>query len=183
MESHESNSKAEALSSGGKIKQLYKKYGRVALGVHFGVYFTFLAGGYHSLAHRHSHRSPTFLLHSHISPTLTLFLPTTNPLYYSPGCYVAVDNKVDVRGVLENYGLLGKKKISKEGGGGLEKTASSSSSQEAGWMEKVLTGGSSTLALAFICNKALFPVRAPITVGLTPVIAKWLRVRVAQKAG
>jgi hypothetical protein len=50
-------------------------------------------------------------------------------------------------------------------------------------MEKVLTGGSSTLALAFICNKALFPVRAPITVGLTPVIAKWLRVRVAQKAG
>lgn len=117
-----------------------------------------------------------------MSPTPTLFLPTPLPLYYSAGCYVAVDNKVDVRGVLENYGLLGKKKIS-EGGGGLEKTGSSSSSQEAGWMEKVLTGGSSTLALAFICNKALFPVRAPITVGLTPVIAKWLRVRVAQKTG
>lgn len=43
---------------------------------------------------------------------------------------------------------------------------------EQSWMEKVLTGGSSTFALAFICNKALFPVRTPITLGLTPVVAR-----------
>lgn len=44
--------------------------------------------------------------------------------------------------------------------------------QNKGWMDKVLTGGSSTLALAFLCNKALFPVRTPITLGLTPVVAR-----------
>lgn len=44
--------------------------------------------------------------------------------------------------------------------------------QNKGWMDKVLTGGSSTLALAFICNKALFPVRTPITLGLTPLVAR-----------
>jgi len=31
-------------TSGDKIKQLFKKYGKVALGVHFTVYFSFLAG-------------------------------------------------------------------------------------------------------------------------------------------
>lgn len=44
--------------------------------------------------------------------------------------------------------------------------------QNKGWMDKVLTGGSSTLALAFLCNKALFPVRTPITLGLTPLVAR-----------
>ena len=32
----------------------------------------------------------------------------------------------------------------------------------------MLTGGGSTLALAFLCNKALFPIRTPITLALTP---------------
>lgn len=46
--------------------------------------------------------------------------------------------------------------------------------QEKGWLDRVLSGGSSTLALAFICNKALFPVRTPITLGLTPLVARWV---------
>lgn len=41
-----------------------------------------------------------------------------------------------------------------------------------GWLDKALTGGSSTLALAFLCNKALFPVRTPITLALTPAVAR-----------
>ena len=44
--------------------------------------------------------------------------------------------------------------------------------QQKGWLDKALTGGSSTLALAFLCNKALFPIRTPITLGLTPVVAR-----------
>lgn len=43
---------------------------------------------------------------------------------------------------------------------------------ERGWLDKALSGGSSTLALAFLCNKALFPVRTPITLGLTPAVAR-----------
>ena len=48
----------------------------------------------------------------------------------------------------------------------------SSGSEDKGWMDKILTGGSSTLALAFLCNKALFPVRTPITRALTPAVAR-----------
>lgn len=44
--------------------------------------------------------------------------------------------------------------------------------REQGWWDKVLTGSSSSLALAFLCNKALFPVRTPITLALTPAVAR-----------
>ena len=32
------------MSGGDRVKQLFKKYGKVAIGVHFTVYFSFLAG-------------------------------------------------------------------------------------------------------------------------------------------
>lgn len=40
------------------------------------------------------------------------------------------------------------------------------------WLERAVAGPGSTLALAFICNKALMPVRLPITVALTPAVAR-----------
>ena len=52
-----------------------------------------------------------------------------------------------------------------------DETADSDPSQRT-WLERALTGSSSSLALAFICNKALFPLRAPITVALTPAVAR-----------
>jgi hypothetical protein len=79
------------------------------------------------------------------------------------GCYVAVDQKVDVRGLLSKYGLLSSKQYDDTAG----------AEHQDGWMEKFLTGSSSTLALAFLCNKALFPVRTPITLALTPGVARW----------
>ncbi len=45
--------------------------------------------------------------------------------------------------------------------------------KERGWFTNLLTGPSSSLALAFLCNKALMPVRAPITLGLTPMVARY----------
>lgn len=50
-----------------------------------------------------------------------------------------------------------------------------------GWLQKTLAGGGSAVVLAFLCNKALLPVRAPITIGLTPVVARcvlWRRLGV-----
>jgi Protein of unknown function (DUF1279) len=41
-----------------------------------------------------------------------------------------------------------------------------------GWFQKTVAGGGSAALLAFLCNKALLPVRVPITVGLTPVVAR-----------
>ena len=43
---------------------------------------------------------------------------------------------------------------------------------EPGWFRKALHSGGSAFLIAFICNKATFPIRAPITVGLTPVVAR-----------
>ena len=43
---------------------------------------------------------------------------------------------------------------------------------EQSWLRKTLHDGSSALLIAFICNKATMPIRAPITVGLTPVVAR-----------
>lgn len=42
------------------------------------------------------------------------------------------------------------------------------------WLEKAVTGPGSAIALAFICNKALMPVRLPITIALTPAVARWV---------
>ena len=44
--------------------------------------------------------------------------------------------------------------------------------EEPGWFRKALHSGGSAFLIAFICNKATFPIRAPITVGLTPVVAR-----------
>ena len=44
--------------------------------------------------------------------------------------------------------------------------------KERGWFTNLLTGPSSSLALAFLCNKALMPLRAPLTLGLTPMVAR-----------
>ena len=45
--------------------------------------------------------------------------------------------------------------------------------KERGWFSNLLTGPSSSIALAFLCNKALLPVRAPVTIGLTPMVARY----------
>lgn len=50
------------------------------------------------------------------------------------------------------------------------------------WLARALSGRGSSLALAFVANKALFPVRAPITLGLTPAVARALRVNAARSA-
>ena len=44
--------------------------------------------------------------------------------------------------------------------------------EHSSWMGRLLSGSSSTLALAFLCNKALFPIRTPITLALTPAVAR-----------
>lgn len=86
------------------------------------------------------------------------------------GCYVAVDQKVDVRGALSRVGLLRTHDYD-------EAVTNGEEDKDRSWMERFLSGGSSTLALAFLCNKALFPVRTPITIALTPAVARFLRRR------
>ena len=85
------------------------------------------------------------------------------PFFIPAACYVAVDQKVDVRGALSQVGLLSSKAYD---------DAADVPPENRSWLDRMLSGGSSTFALAFICNKALFPIRTPITLALTPTVAR-----------
>lgn len=141
---------------GGRVKDLFRKYGRVALGVHLVVYATFFAGALRAVPRRRAaaRRPP-----ARRSP----------PLRWHPaGCYVAVDSKADVRGLLARVGLLSERSYD-------EAEAEAGEAGKGSWLERAASGGGSSLALAFICNKALFPVRTPITLALTPPVARCAR--------
>ncbi|XP_022762267.1 uncharacterized protein LOC111308218 [Durio zibethinus] len=129
-----------AAFSGSRFKQFLKKYGKVALGVHFSV--------------------------SAASVT---------------GLYVAIKNNVDVESLLDKLHLPGLSKDQKN-----QNPSPQSPNSDGYLMEEPIetkqrnrtaelaasTGGA--LALAVLCNKALFPVRVPITIALTPPIARFL---------
>ncbi|KAL9244844.1 hypothetical protein vseg_018565 [Gypsophila vaccaria] len=72
------------------------------------------------------------------------------------GLYVAINNNVDVEHIIRKFGIGGNKRY---------RTAELA----------VSSGG--VFALAVLCNKALFPIRMPITVALTPTIARFLAKR------
>ncbi|GIL43934.1 hypothetical protein Vafri_1519 [Volvox africanus] len=68
--------------------------------------------------------------------------------------YIAIESHVDVRS------LLGIKKED-EGDG-----------KEPSFVERVLVGKGSNLALAFLCSKMLIPVKVPAAIALTPYVQR-----------
>jgi hypothetical protein len=98
-----------------------------------------------------------------------------------------VERGVKVETLLQKYGLLAHRKRAEEAGdtpvpAGPSTSSSASADpdhhdERSSWWQRALAGSGSSLALAFICNKALFPVRAPITLGLTPAVARALAAR------
>ena len=44
--------------------------------------------------------------------------------------------------------------------------------EERSWLAKALTSSGSSFAIAFLCTKALLPIRVPLTVAVTPVVAR-----------
>ncbi|KAK4424039.1 hypothetical protein Salat_1597300 [Sesamum alatum] len=130
----------------GKFKELLKKYGKVGLGVHFSV----------------------------SAASIT-------------GLYVAIKNNIDVESMLEKVGMpsLAKDKETKTSDLTAENPPTTIGSDSAfrndpkvekernRTAELAATSGGA-LALAVLINKALFPVRVPITLALTPSIARFL---------
>ncbi|XAR64943.1 hypothetical protein NMG60_11008847 [Bertholletia excelsa] len=134
--------------AGGRFRELLRKYGKVALGVHFSV--------------------------SGASIT---------------GLYIAIKNNVDVEAMLEKVGMGG---VSKEEPPNSEKLPQSGSEVTDGFVMEEARGDRETernrtaemalssggaFALALLLNKALLPIRVPITVALTPPVARFLRQR------
>ncbi|CAA7050822.1 unnamed protein product [Microthlaspi erraticum] len=122
-----------------RLKEFVKKYGKVALGVHFSV--------------------------SGVSIS---------------GFYIAIKNNVDVESLLDKYQIPWFSKDKPHPSLDLdldldpELEASRTSDNKTKQLAKSAGGA---LALAVLCNKALFPIRVPITMALTPPIARFLRQR------
>ncbi|VVB08569.1 unnamed protein product [Arabis nemorensis] len=126
-----------------RLKEIVKKYGKVALGVHFSV--------------------------SGVSIS---------------GFYIAIKNNVDVESLLEKYQIpwfSSKEKPNPSLDLKLEDEVLVGSSENKTKQLAKSAGGA--LALAVLCNKALFPIRVPITMALTPPIARFLRQRQILKTG
>ncbi|CAI9782006.1 unnamed protein product [Fraxinus pennsylvanica] len=141
--------------SGGRFRELLRKYGKVALGVHFSVSATSITG-----------------------------------------LYIAINNNVDVESIFEKMGMPSLGKKPKEGeipelpsSESEITTIDTGSSSEGFIMEQpvmndvrkernrttdLVASSGGALALAVLLNKALFPVRVPITFALTPPVARFL---------
>ncbi|KAK9848251.1 hypothetical protein WJX84_011800 [Apatococcus fuscideae] len=115
------------MSSTARIRELFKKYGYTAVGVHLGVYAATISG-----------------------------------------CYVAAERSSGLEKLLIKYGLLSDESLKAD-----------KDSKQRGWFADQMSRGGPSLLIAFICTKALLPVRAPLTLAITPPVARILRQRAA----
>ncbi|KAK4562202.1 hypothetical protein RGQ29_004892 [Quercus rubra] len=139
-----------------RFRELIKKYGKVALGVHFTVSAASVSGLY--IAIKNNLDVESFLQNFHINPSPPQLPSEPNP-----------------------QGQTSSSSSSSPDGFVMEETNGSQNQPTVVVEEKKLnrtaelaasTGGA--LALAVLCNKALFPIRVPITIALTPPIARFL---------
>jgi hypothetical protein len=95
-------------------------------------------------------------------------------------CYAAIKNNVDAGAVLQRVGLYSAS-MEKEEAEDIQKYEAVASEgaplpkeEDRQSAVHAAVSGGGALALAFLCNKALMPVRIPITVALTPPVARML---------
>ncbi|KAM0025764.1 hypothetical protein Hdeb2414_s0021g00578411 [Helianthus debilis subsp. tardiflorus] len=96
------------------------------------------------------------------------------------GLYIAIKNNLDVESalekvrfkqlesILEKVGMAGPKEEE------LDADISNPESKQRNRTAELVASSGGALALAVLCNKALFPVRVPITIAVTPPIARFL---------
>ncbi|CAM8904435.1 unnamed protein product [Rhodiola kirilowii] len=139
-------------TSKGKLREFIGKYGKVAVGVHCSVSFASIAGLYIAIKNNVDVESVLEKIGVGTSSAEDVTQQITSP---PPPSEVVLDDFVtDERGRVADGGVETVKKRNKTA----EIAASS--------------GGA--LAAAVLLNKALFPVRVPITILLTPQIARIL---------
>ena len=138
--------------AGGRFRELLKKYGKVAAGVHFSV----------------------------SAASIT-------------GLYIAIKNNVDVESLLDKWHLPGisppkdsdqptpthQQETKSEIGFVIEENEHDKATavvveKKRNRTAELAASSGGALTLAVLCNKALFPIRVPITIALTPPVARFL---------
>ncbi|KAF3434732.1 hypothetical protein FNV43_RR21817 [Rhamnella rubrinervis] len=153
--------------TGSRFRELMKKYGKVALGVHFTVSAASITGLYVAIKNNVDVESLIDKLHMGSFYNKDQQQPQTNPTQ-SPAVISSsgdgfVSDEMPSSDNLQSTEVVAEKKRNRTA----ELVASS--------------GGALTMAI--LCNKALFPIRVPITVALTPPIARFLARRRIIKTG
>ncbi|KAL2937058.1 hypothetical protein RDABS01_020507 [Bienertia sinuspersici] len=102
------------------------------------------------------------------------------------GLYIAIRNNVDVDSLLQKVGM-GSVDVSTDQQSELPQhdteiitdlpSQSSNSTKTRNRTAELAASSGGAFALAILCNKALFPIRVPITIALTPPIARFLAKR------
>ncbi|KAK1388501.1 DUF1279 domain-containing protein [Heracleum sosnowskyi] len=115
-----------------RMRELVRKYGKVALGVHVSV----------------SAASITAL-------------------------YVAINNNVHVESVFQRFGVVIKNQNT-ETQFDSDGVVLPLDQNKRNPMAELAVSSGGALAMAILCNKALIPVRVPITIALTPPISRFL---------
>ncbi|GJN16524.1 hypothetical protein PR202_gb03523 [Eleusine coracana subsp. coracana] len=136
----------------GRMKHLMKKYGKVALGVHVSVSCTTIAGLY--VAINNNVDVDSLLRRVGISPSVSVEAPPAPASAAGDdilGDAAAVPNRSEV--VLD----------------------ASERERERNRTAELVASSGGALALAVLCNKALLPVRIPMTIALTPPISRALQ--------
>ncbi|KAG8057605.1 hypothetical protein GUJ93_ZPchr0002g23443 [Zizania palustris] len=125
-----------------RMKELVRKYGKVAVGVHLSVSCASITG-----------------------------------------LYVAINNNVDVDAIFRKIGISPGVREEAEAPAATGGEVMREPSLDAGVpgeepprnrTRELVASSGGALALALICNKALMPVRIPVTVVLTPPVARFL---------
>ncbi|KAK2665607.1 hypothetical protein Ddye_004181 [Dipteronia dyeriana] len=149
--------------AGGRFKELLKKYGKVAFGVHFSVSGASIAGLFVAIKNNVDVESIFAKFHL---PGVSSKDPdevSASSLDSPDGVVSVSDNSSDFNGGGGDFSGNGKSTVViEEVQQKRNRTAELAAS----------TGGA--LALAVLCNKALLPVRIPITIALTPPVARFL---------
>lgn len=152
-------------SLGGRLRELVKKYGTVALTVHFSVSTVSITGFYLAINNNvdvESLLEKVGLIRDvpkdeekqqQIPP------PSSPP---SPSPPPKLETIYDDAFVVE------------ESSGDRETKTEEIEPKKRNRTAELAASGGGALALAILCNKALFPIRAPLTVALTPPIARFL---------
>ncbi|KAJ4715968.1 DUF1279 family protein [Melia azedarach] len=148
-----------ATFTGGRFKELLKKYGKVALGVHFSVSAASITGLY--VAIKNNVDVESIFAKWHL-PGLSSKNPDEISSSQSADGFVLENPDVKDVSFSSNSSSQSTMVIGEERKKERNRTAELAAS----------TGGA--LALAVLCNKALFPIRVPITIALTPPVARFL---------
>lgn len=149
--------------AGGRFRELLKKYGKVALGVHFSVSAASISGLY--IAIKNNVDVESLLAEWHLPG-----LSSKDPEEASSSSSQST-GKIPLEGrEVHHEGGIG----SISNGGESTVVIREEGKKERNRTAELAASSGGALALAVLCNKALFPIRVPITIALTPPVARFL---------